>query len=202
MSDAGAAAPTDHVKVRQAFEQLSDEVRRCTRCPLAATRTQAVVYRGSLAPRVVFVGEAPGAEEDRQGVPFVGRSGQVLDRALASLGPPLGEHGILNILKCRPPANRFDRRAAETCRPFLDRQLALLRPRALVSLGAWALAALDPEAPRILLTAGTPRRSPAGWLFPLVHPAATLRSRRLRVRWETDVEALRAWLSGPAFEML
>ncbi len=177
------------------FERLAREIRTCTLCPLSAHRLHAVVYRGSLQPRVVFVGEAPGAEEDRRGLPFVGRSGAILDRAVADLGPALGAWGVLNLLKCRPPANRFDRTAARTCRPYLDRQLELLRPEGLVSLGAHALAAFEPGAPRILLVAGTVRSRPPGWLFPLIHPAASLRSRRLRERWDRDLGALRSWLA-------
>ncbi len=176
------------------LEALGRRIRACRLCSLATHRIQAVVYRGSLAPRVVFVGEAPGAEEDRQGLPFVGRSGAILDRAIAELGAPLGPWGIVNLLKCRPPDNRFDRRAAATCRPYLDRQLELLRPDGLVTLGAHALATLDPAAPRVLLAAGVARPRAAGWLFPMVHPAASLRSRRLRERWERDLRALGSWL--------
>jgi uracil-DNA glycosylase len=187
---------------RHEFERLSEQIRRCTLCPLAQERTHAVVYRGSLAPRLVFVGEAPGAEEDRLGVPFVGRSGRLLDGAIESLGPRLGEFGVLNVLKCRPPGNRFDPRAARTCRPYLDRQLRLLGPRALVPLGNHALGTLDPTAPPILTAAGAPREAGVGWLFPLIHPAAALRSRRLRERWEHDVRALGSWLGGPAFASL
>ena len=185
---------------RVAFGRLSEEIRGCTLCHLAQGRLHAVVYRGSLAPQVVFVGEAPGAEEDRQGIPFVGRSGRVLDAAVARLGDALGEHGVLNVLKCRPPGNRFDPAAARTCRPYLERQLDLLRPRALVPLGARALKALDSASPPILQVAGRPRRTDLGWIFPLVHPAATLRSRRLRERWDRDLGTLGAWLADGAVE--
>jgi len=145
---------------------------------------------------VVFVGEAPGAEEDRTGVPFVGRSGRELDRAVSRLGLSEDEFGVLNVLKCRPPGNRFDLSAARTCRPYLDRQLALLRPQVIVTLGARALTAIDPAAPRMLAAAGRPRPGAALPHFPLIHPAAALRSRRLRERWESDVLALSSWLAG------
>ncbi len=165
-------------------------------CPLGAVRTNAVVYRGGLAPRVVFVGEAPGAEEDHTGRPFVGRSGRELDRAVAALGLADEEFGVLNVLKCRPPANRFDPSAARTCRPYLDRQLDLLRPELVVTLGARALTAIDPSAPPMLRAAGRPRDHGGTPHFPLIHPAAALRSRRLRERWERDVRALGRWLAG------
>lgn len=185
-----------------AFADLSEEIRRCTRCPLSQSRTHAVVYRGSLAPRIVFVGEAPGAAEDREGVPFVGRSGRFLDRAIEGLGPRLGEYGILNLLKCRPPANRFDRKAAAVCRPFLDRQLELLAPRALVPLGANAWRSLVPDGGPILAAAGRAFRLGPGWAFPLLHPAAALRATRWRERWEHDLLALARWLERAPFEML
>lgn len=163
-------------------------------------RTQAVVYRGGEWPRVVFVGEAPGAAEDREGRPFVGRSGHLLDAAIRSIGLGPDDFGILNVLKCRPPQNRFDTVAAATCRPFLDRQLALLQPRALVTLGAIALRAVDPEAPAILKTAGTPRAVGPLPFFPLIHPAASLRSGAMRARWQGDVVALGRWLGDLALK--
>jgi uracil-DNA glycosylase len=203
-----AAGPADSGAVlrgasrQRAWQLLSEEIRRCTLCPLSRSRTQAVVYRGSLEPRVVFVGEAPGAKEDRLGVPFVGRSGQMLDRAIGSLGEDVGAYGVLNVLKCRPPGNRFVPRAARTCRPYLDRQLALLRPRALVPLGSRALLSLEPASPPILTVAGAPQRGARGPYFPMIHPAAALRSRRLRERWERDVGALGRWLADGALESL
>jgi uracil-DNA glycosylase len=124
-------------------------------------------------------------------VPFVGRSGRRLDTAITSLGLDASEFGVLNLVKCRPPRNRFDHRAERTCRPFLDRQLALLRPRLLVTLGANPLRAIDPEAPPVLRAAGTLRPGPRPPpVFPLVHPAAALRSRAWNERWQQDVRRL------------
>ncbi len=122
-----------------------------------------------------------------------------MDAAIDALGLAPAEIGIVNLLKCRPPENRFDPRAWAACRPYLDRQLAWLNPERLVSLGANALRALDPSAPPVLIAAGAPRATPRGPLFPLVHPAAALRSRRLAERWSTDLGALGRWLaSAPA----
>jgi DNA polymerase len=153
-----------------------------------------VIYRGSSTPRIVFVGEAPGVREDQVGLPFVGRSGQRLDAAIGELGIRPDEYGVLNLVKCHPPGNRFDPAAARTCRPYLDRQLELLRPSLLVPLGANALRALDPAAPPILKAAGCARRNLGRDMFPLVHPAAAMRSRLLALRWRSDVEALADWL--------
>jgi uracil-DNA glycosylase family 4 len=174
------------------WDSLSDEIRSCRRCPLGRTRTQAVVYRGGPTPRVVLVGEAPGAEEDRQGLPFVGRSGRRLDEALQRAGLAPDQVGIINLLKCRPPENRFDPAAAATCRPYLDAQLRLLAPELLITLGARALAALDPQAPPVLQCAGRLRSATSPPIFPLLHPAAALHNPLWRGRWEQDLLALGA----------
>jgi uracil-DNA glycosylase family 4 len=178
------------------WDRLVAEIDACQRCPLHSTRTRTAVFRGALTPTLVFVGEAPGAEEDRAGLPFVGRAGRILDLAIARLALPSESVGILNIIKCRPPKNRFDEAAARACRPFLLRQIDLLSPRWLVSLGGSALRALDPSAPPILRAAGVPRSALHRPLFPLIHPAATLRSARYARRWADDIDRLGAWLHG------
>jgi uracil-DNA glycosylase family 4 len=177
-----------------AWRSLTREVERCTRCPLHLGRTHAVVYRGAERPRVVFVGEAPGAEEDRRGRPFVGRSGRLLDAGLRTIGLAPEQYGIVNLVKCRPPGNVFSRSAASACRSYLDRQLALLAPAVVVSLGANALRALDPTAPPMMQAAGTERTLGERRLFPLLHPAATFRSRKNRARWDEDLARLAAQL--------
>jgi DNA polymerase len=176
------------------WKALSREIRRCVRCPLHQGRTHAVVYRGGEHPWVVFVGEAPGAAEDLIGRPFVGRAGKTLDRAIGRLGLVDADVGILNVLKCRPPANRFDPAAADTCRPYLDRQLRLLQPRAIVTLGHWALEILDPGALPIMAAAGAPRRAGPWNVFPLLHPSG-VRSRATADRWERDLATLAGWLA-------
>ncbi len=173
------------------------EIERCRRCPLGAQRAHIVVYRGAVRPRLVFVGEAPGRDEDRLGVPFVGRAGRVLDEAIATLGLSPTSFGILNVVKCRPPNNRLSTRSVHACQPFLDRQLSLLRPRLLVPLGAHALRALDPEAPPVGTAAGTPRTVNRRRLFPLLHPAATFRATRWARRWRRDVARLGRFLDRP-----
>jgi len=124
--------------------QLALEVASCTRCGLAATRTQTVFARGSIDARLCFVGEAPGAEEDAQGLPFVGRAGKLLDRMIGAMGlSPDRDAYVCNILKCRPPGNRRpEPEEMATCIPFLHEQLALVRPRVIVALGNTAVAAL------------------------------------------------------------
>jgi uracil-DNA glycosylase len=188
---AGAAEPIG-ASFGSEWERLCAEIRTCTRCSLYRHRIQTVIYRGGPSPAVVFVGEAPGALEDRTGIPFVGASGRRLDTAIERMRLAPKDFGVLNLVKCRPPGNRFDEQAARVCRPYLDRQLDLLRPRLIVTLGARALRAFDPEAPPISRAAGTWRTWKGVALFPLVHPAAGLHSRRFRERWERDVATLTA----------
>ena len=128
----------------RALEGLAAEVRACTRCTLlAAQRTQTVFGVGNPQARVVFFGEAPGADEDRQGEPFVGRAGQLLNKMLEACGFSREEVYIMNVLKCRPPDNRTP--AADevsNCRPFFERQLEILRPEYICCLGGSAATAL------------------------------------------------------------
>ncbi len=124
--------------------QLAAEVAGCTRCGLAATRTQTVFARGNPAARVCFIGEAPGADEDAQGLPFVGRAGQLLDRMIVAMGlSPEQDVYVCNILKCRPPGNRRpEPEEMATCIPYLHEQLELVHPQVIVALGNTAVAAL------------------------------------------------------------
>jgi DNA polymerase len=118
----------------------------------------------------------------------------MLDRAISELGIPEASYGVTNVVKCRPPANRFDRLAERTCRPYLDRQLALLRPRGIVTLGAYALRALLPEAPPITRSSGRAVIWNGLPVFPMLHPASTFRSGAYAARWQGDLERLKAVL--------
>lgn len=155
-----------------------EEVLACTECPLATLgRTQVVFGMGDPDADLMFVGEGPGAEEDRQGLPFVGRSGKLLDRLLADeLGITRDRCYIANVVKCRPPDNR-DPRPDEinTCRPHLERQIDLIRPRVLVTLGKFAAQLLlDTKAPITKLRGHTYPFGDAV-LIPTLHPAYALR---------------------------
>ncbi|MFO0838857.1 MAG: uracil-DNA glycosylase [Phycisphaerae bacterium] len=122
---------------RQALQVLDEQhVKGCARCGLHAQRTQTVFGVGHVRPQLVFVGEGPGADEDAQGEPFVGRAGQLLTRMIAAMTLTREQVYICNIVKCRPPGNRTPTDdEMETCAPFLFRQLAILRPRVIVALG-------------------------------------------------------------------
>src|SRR5262249_40440580 len=137
-----SAARTQAIPARRlkSLEVLAGRVSQCTRCSeLAATRTQTVFGVGRLDPDVCFVGEAPGADEDAQGEPFVGAAGQLLNRIIAACGMKREEVYICNVLRCRPPGNRTPLpQEAANCREYLDEQLELVRPKSIVALGACA----------------------------------------------------------------
>jgi uracil-DNA glycosylase len=135
------AHPEPPAATEQAWEALAGEVARCTRCELHRTRTRPVLGVGDRHAQWLIVGEAPGAEEDRQGEPFVGRAGQLLDAMLRAIGLARGQNVyITNILKSRPPGNR-DPAAAEVaaCLPYLERQIELIRPRLILAVGRIAM---------------------------------------------------------------
>jgi len=156
---------------------LAAEVAACTRCPLHATRTQVVFGRGNPDADLVFVGEAPGAEEDAQGVPFVGRSGKLLDRLAAEeLGLTDADFYVMNVLRCRPPGNR-DPKPDEvaSCSAWFDAQLALLQPKVVVSLGNFATRSLLGTTEGITRLRGKAYPWRDIVLVPTYHPAAALR---------------------------
>lgn len=172
---------------------LQAEVEACRRCALGGARTQAVFGSGSRTPRLVVVGEAPGAEEDEQGLPFVGASGQLLTRMLAAIGLSR-EHDvyILNLLKCRPPGNRPPLPAeVAACAPWLREQLALLGPPPILALGAHAARALLATERGISSLRGSWMRTPEGWrVMPTYHPSYLLRTPEAKREAWLDLQAV------------
>jgi uracil-DNA glycosylase len=174
-----------------ALAEVANEVRGCTRCPLAARRTTAVPGEGNPLSDVLLVGEGPGAREDATGRPFVGPAGQLLDELLASIGWHREDVFITNVVKCRPPGNR-DPEPEEigTCATYLDRQERALDPAIVVTLGRHSLRRYLPGA-RISSTHGLVRRSRAGLhVFPMYHPAAALHQSSLRDTLFRDIRGL------------
>lgn len=159
------------------WQQLQESVKVCTACDLHEKRTQTVFGVGDAAARWVFVGEAPGAEEDRQGEPFVGRAGQLLNAMLAALGLKREEVYIANVLKCRPPNNR-DPRPEEVaqCEPFLIRQIELINPSIIVGLGRHAVHSLLKTDLALGKLRGTKHDYHGIPLIATYHPAYLLRS--------------------------
>jgi DNA polymerase len=157
--------------------EVRDEVLACTRCPLAEGRTNVVFGTGNPAADLVFVGEGPGAEEDKQGLPFVGRSGQLLDRLVhEEMGLTRDGVWIGNVVKCRPPGNR-DPKPDEvaSCNPWLELQLDLIDPKVVVTLGNFSTKLLLGTTEGITKLRGRTYPFRNGVLVPTFHPAAVLR---------------------------
>lgn len=163
--------------VESALDEMAREASTCTRCPLAATRTNVVFGTGDPTTGLVFIGEAPGRDEDLQGVPFVGRSGQLLDRlVLEELGLTRDRFYIANVVKDRPPGNRDPLPLEiEACRPWLEAQLDLIDPRVVVTLGNFATKTLLATKEGITKLRGSSYPYRNGVLIPTFHPAAVLR---------------------------
>ncbi|MCX7895888.1 MAG: uracil-DNA glycosylase [Thermoanaerobaculum sp.] len=179
------------------LSSMAQALAQCQRCRLSKGRTQVVFGVGNPRARVVFVGEAPGAEEDRQGEPFVGRAGQLLNAMLRACGLARSEVYIANIVKCRPPGNRDPQDdEAAACLPFLKRQLALIKPEVIVLLGRVAARHLLGLTAPISAFRGSWRRWEGVAVLPTFHPAYLLRNPQAkRDAWE-DLKQLVAKLQG------
>ena len=163
----------------------------CTRCALAAGRTQVVFGSGDPNADLMFVGEAPGFHEDQQGVPFVGQAGKLLDTLLAGIGLARADVYVCNVLKCRPPGNRDPQPdEIEACEPHLFRQIELIRPRLVATLGNFATKLLSGKPAGITRVHGVPQEVTLGGnavtLYPLYHPAAALYTRSMLAVLEQD----------------
>jgi DNA polymerase len=195
---AGATAPgptTGELVQLGSLDELRDMALGCPRCRLSGTRNHVVFGEGSATAELVIVGEAPGADEDRTGRPFVGRAGKLLDLLLASVGFPRESVYICNVLKCRPPGNRNpqpDEIAA--CSPYLLRQIELIAPRAILAIGTFPAQTLLATTETIGRLRGRVHRVEGVPLVPTYHPAALLRNPSwVRPVWE-DLQRLRGIL--------
>jgi len=186
-----------------ALDDLRHEVEACTRCTLHATRTRAVFGEGDHASELMFVGEAPGYHEDQQGRPFVGAAGKLLEELLASIGLTRQQVFIANVLKSRPPDNRDPRpEEIDACRPYLWRQIELIRPKVICTLGNHATKLLSGDQTGITRVHGKPRPLEiAGvklYLYPIFHPAAALYTPAMMATLKEDVLRLPALLAHAA----
>ncbi|GBD11778.1 hypothetical protein HRbin23_01456 [bacterium HR23] len=174
------------------LEALAQRIRTCQDCPLGRTRTLAVPGEGPEHPLVMCIGEAPGYHEDQQGRPFVGPAGKFLEELLASVGLKRSDVYITNVVKCRPPDNRDPLPGEiEACKKYLVRQIELLQPKIIVTLGRYSLAHFAPRE-SISKVHGKPRKIKEGILFPMYHPAAALHYQALRSTLEQDIRLLPA----------
>lgn len=196
MTEADAAAR------RERLIEVYREVQACTKCPLHETRTKAVFGAGHADADLMFVGEAPGADEDRQGLPFVGRAGQLLNELLAGIGLSREDVFIANVLKSRPPGNRDPQPLEiEACSPYLHRQVELIQPKVVATLGNFATKLLTQNQTGITRVRGVPQVHRLGartvFIFPLLHPAAALRTPRMRETLAADFTRLQGLLDEP-----
>ena len=178
------------------LQLLRDEIGDCQRCKLAPSRTNLVYGVGNPDADLVFVGEAPGADEDAQGEPFVGKAGQLLTKMIEAMGYSRSDVYICNVLKCRPPGNRNpEPDEVASCEPFLKRQLAAIRPRMIVALGKFAAQCLLRDDTPITRMRGGFRSYEGIPLMPTLHPAYLLRDpSKKKLAWE-DLKAVNAALA-------
>jgi DNA polymerase len=195
--DEGAGRPVGARGLAQVREELGD----CQRCKLAPLRTKLVFGVGNPDAHLVFVGEAPGADEDAQGEPFVGKAGQLLTKMIEAMGYAREDVYICNILKCRPPGNRNpEPDEIEKCEPFLKAQLAALRPRMIVALGKFAAQCLLRDDSPISRLRGNFRSYEGIQLMPTFHPAYLLRDPSKKKEAWSDLKAVGAALKSLGIE--
>ncbi len=182
------------------LESLAREAAGCTACGLAENRTTVVFGDGNPAAEVMFVGEGPGFHEDQQGLPFVGKSGQLLDELLEQIGLKRGDVYIANVVKCRPPNNRDPRpEEIDACKPYLRRQLELIQPKVVVTLGNFSTKLLLKTETGITRLRGKAYPWWGRHLLPTFHPAAALRGGpRVRFQMEEDFTLVRDLIDGAA----
>jgi len=188
---------------REALRAVYEQARGCVKCPqLASTRQNVVFGAGNADAELMFVGEAPGANEDRQGLPFVGQAGKLLDRLLEEIGLTRADVFIANVLKCRPPGNRDPHPAEiDNCQDYLMRQLDLIAPRVVCTLGNFATKLLRGDPTGITRLHGAVEVRTIGpravRLYPLFHPAAALYTPRMAATLREDFARIPELLELP-----
>ena len=186
------------------LQEVARLVEHCTDCPLSGNRTNAVPGEGPAEADIMFIGEGPGYHEDRQGRPFVGPAGQFLEELLASIGTTRQQVFITNMIKCRPPENRDPLpEEISACNKYLERQIELVNPKLIVTLGRFSLGRFFPGE-TISRARGKVREKDGRLIYPVMHPAAGLRRQELRTSIIQDFQAIPSVLqdaihSTPAF---
>lgn len=174
----------------EAMAKIAEQVRTCTLCDLHKGRNKAVPGAGDIQAEIMFIGEGPGYNEDKQGLPFVGQSGRLLEKLLALINLTRNQVFIANVIKCRPPENR-DPLPVEinTCKSYLDRQSELINPLMIVTLGRFSMARYFPGG-KITKIHGQPKFENNTAYYPLFHPAAVLRNAALTPQMEADFKRI------------
>jgi len=192
-----APAPAKLTPSSETFEQIHTEIGDCTRCPLHLERTHVVHTEGNRKARLMFVGEAPGADEDAQARPFVGRAGQLLTKIIEAIGLKREQVLIGNVNRCRPPGNRAPTtEEASTCKPYLLREIAIVQPAVIVVMGNTAMKNLLDTREGITRLRGRFQDYKGIKVMPTFHPAYLLRDpSKKRETWE-DLKKVRDYLDS------
>tara|TARA_B100000949_G_C14202767_1_gene416725 strand:- start:85 stop:750 length:666 start_codon:yes stop_codon:yes gene_type:complete len=192
---AWTARPVDVVRAAEAVGQIREELGDCTRCKLHSTRSNIVYGAGDPCAELMFVGEAPGRDEDQQGVPFVGRAGQLLTKIIEAIDLRREDVYIANVVKCRPPKNRNpEPDEIETCQPYLFAQIDAIQPKVVVALGAFAVKTLLQSDESISKLRGRTFDYRGAKLIPTFHPAYLLRSPEKKADVWEDMKKVRSLL--------
>jgi DNA polymerase len=197
------AAAIDTLTRRDSLTAYAAETAACARCRLAEGRTQVVFGVGDPDAELMFVGEAPGFHEDKQGFPFVGQAGKLLDRLLEGIGLSRRDVYVANVIKCRPPGNRDPQPdEIEACESHLFRQIELIEPVLIATLGNFATKLLSGKPHGITRVHGTPQQATVGGrrvtLYPIYHPAAALYTPAMLKTLEEDFARIPALLNEPS----
>jgi len=183
------------VSEHDSLDRVAAEVSACTKCILHKSRVKAVPGEGPARADIMFIGEGPGFHENQQGRPFVGPAGQFLEELLAAIGLKREQVFICNVVKCRPPGNRDPLpEEIEACKQYLDRQIALIRPKVIVTLGRYSMARAFPNE-KISRIHGQAKKVEGIVYVPMFHPAAALHQPSLRKTVEEDFKKLPALLA-------
>ena len=176
----------------ETWEELEKSIENCNQCKLCHGRKQIVFGTGNRHAEVMFIGEGPGAEEDLQGEPFVGKAGQLMDKAFDALEMKREDVYIANIVKCRPPQNRNpEKEEAEACVPYLRNQVVLVKPKIIVLLGSVALKNILGEEFGITTSRGKWIEKKEIWYMPTFHPAALLRDDGKKIDFWRDLKQVK-----------
>lgn len=172
----------------QTWEELEASIQNCQKCKLYRTRRNIVFGEGNKEAKLMFIGEGPGADEDMQGFPFVGKAGQLMNKSFQGLGIDRSEVYITNIVKCRPPANRVpEDEEAVACLDYLRNQVVLIKPKIIVLLGSTALKNILGKQYGITAARGKWIEQKGIWYMPTWHPAALLRDENKKIEFWKDL---------------
>jgi uracil-DNA glycosylase family 4 len=172
------------------LSELCQQIKVCSKCVLHQGRTNAVPGEGREDAAIMFIGEAPGFHEDRQGLPFVGAAGKFLNELLESINLERGDVYITNVVKCRPPGNRDPQQGElAACEPYLERQIELIKPRLIVTLGRFSMARYF-KGVTISRIHGQPKRFGDFIVYPMFHPAAALHQPKYRSMIQEDMQKI------------